>query len=46
MLWGIEIEASLYRVNERPRDLYVRVHALWSTVMSQWAVNVASEILA
>lgn len=46
LLWGLDLAATPYRAGDSPRERGALAHALWAATMSQWAVNVAGELLA
>lgn len=46
LLWGLDLAVSPYRAGESPRERGALPHALWAATMSQWAMNVAGELLA
>lgn len=45
-IWVLDLGQSPYRPGDTPRERGSVCHALWSTVFSQWAYNVAHELLS
>eukprot|EP00171_Calliarthron_tuberculosum_P001147 IDg1147t1 len=45
LVWGLELSANPFRAVQSARERGAMAHALWSATLSEWAQNVAAELL-